>query len=65
LEGSAPTYNLAIGLVIYGSMRRPQLCSALGVGALSYGASIVLYITAAQNIGATLADIFASSPFLA
>jgi drug/metabolite transporter (DMT)-like permease len=38
--------------------------AALGVGIFSYGASIVLYITAAQNIGATRGQMFfASSPF--
>jgi drug/metabolite transporter (DMT)-like permease len=37
---------------------------ALVVGALSYGASIALYITAAQGIGATRAQmLFASAPF--
>ncbi len=37
---------------------------ALGVGAFSYGASIILYITAAQNIGAARGQMFfASSPF--
>jgi len=57
--------NLAIGLVIYGfNATTATLAGALGVGALSYGASIVLYITAAQNIGATRGQIFfASSPF--
>lgn len=39
---------------------------ALLVGALSYGASIALYISSAQQLGATRAQvIFASSPFLA
>lgn len=39
---------------------------ALVVGALSYGASIALYIASAQQLGATRAQIiFASSPFLA
>jgi drug/metabolite transporter (DMT)-like permease len=57
--------NLSIGLFI-----RPiectqfQLGAAIAVGALSYGASIVLYITAAQNVGASRAQIFfATSPF--
>jgi drug/metabolite transporter (DMT)-like permease len=37
---------------------------ALLVGALAYGASIALYISAAQNIGASRAQMFfASSPF--
>ena len=38
---------------------------ALGVGALSYGASIVLYIRGAQHLGATRSQIlFSTSPFL-
>ncbi len=37
---------------------------ALGVGCVCYGVSIVLYITAAQNIGATRAQMFfAANPF--
>ena len=37
---------------------------ALGVGALCYGISIVLYITAAQSIGATRGQMFfATAPF--
>jgi len=38
--------------------------AALGVGAVSYGASIVLYISAAQSLGATRSQmVFATSPF--
>ena len=57
--------NLGIGLAMYGSEgTTATVMGALGVGALSYGASIVLYITAAQNIGAARGQIFfASSPF--
>jgi drug/metabolite transporter (DMT)-like permease len=48
---SAPTPAAALGV-------------ALAVGALSYGASITLYVVAAQGIGATRAQIvFASAPF--
>jgi len=44
----------------------PQVIGmALGVGGLSYGASIALYIGAAQQLGATRAQaVFASAPFL-
>ncbi len=42
----------------------PLIVIALIVGALSYGASIVLYIHSAQSIGATRAQVlFASAPF--
>ncbi len=38
---------------------------ALGIGVLSYGASIVLYVLAAQHLGATRAQVaFSSAPFL-
>ena len=41
------------------------LLAALAVGALSYGVSIALYITSAQQIGATRAQAaFASAPFI-
>ena len=57
--------NLAIGCMLApltGSV--PALLAALGVGVLAYGASIVLYISAAQRLGATRAQIaFASAPF--
>lgn len=39
--------------------------AALGVGVFSYGASITLYISAAQQLGATRAQaVFASAPFV-
>jgi drug/metabolite transporter (DMT)-like permease len=41
-----------------------EVLAALGVGALSYGASIALHVSAAQALGATRAQaIFAASPF--
>jgi drug/metabolite transporter (DMT)-like permease len=41
------------------------LVGALAVGALGYGASIVLYIRGAQHLGATRSQtVFASAPFL-
>jgi drug/metabolite transporter (DMT)-like permease len=57
--------NLTIGLLTQGySGTAEATFAALGVGVFSYGASIVLYITAAQNIGATRGQMFfASSPF--
>lgn len=41
----------------------PEVLAALGIGAISYGASIVLYISAAQLSGATRAQVgFATAP---
>jgi hypothetical protein len=41
------------------------VAAALAVGALSYGVSIVLYVIAAQHLGATRAQVaFSSAPFL-
>lgn len=58
--------NLTIGLALdplRGSGSHVLL--ALGLGALSYGASIVLYVLAAQHLGATRAQVaFSSAPFL-
>jgi drug/metabolite transporter (DMT)-like permease len=61
----AGSVNLAIGFVL-SPHPLPASVAALGllVGALAYGASITLYITAAQGMGATRAQmIFASAPF--
>ncbi len=61
----AGTTNLAIGLSLDGFRADPLAVSvAIAVGMLSYGASIVLYIMAAQGMGATRAQVvFASAPF--
>ena len=60
----AGSVNLAIGVWLQPfSTGAPELLAALLVGALSYGASIVLYIHAAQNLGATRAQVlFACAP---
>ncbi len=62
---AAGSVNLAIGLVTRDfSGTVTATVAALGVGIFCYGASIVLYITAAQNIGATRGQMFfAASPF--
>ncbi len=57
--------NLALGALIEGT---PPLGAAsllaLGVGVFAYGASIVLYVAGAQQLGATRAQmIFATAPF--
>ena len=61
----AGTVNLTIGVTLAPiSVGFQPIVIALFVGALSYGASIVLYIRSAQAIGATRAQIlFASAPF--
>lgn len=61
----AGTTNLAIGIMLEPlSAPTGDIIWALAIGALSYGASIALYITAAQGLGATRAQLFfASAPF--
>lgn len=61
----AGTVNLAIGITLAPlSVGFQYIAFALVVGALAYGASIVLYIRSAQAIGATRAQVlFASAPF--
>jgi drug/metabolite transporter (DMT)-like permease len=56
--------NLALGLAFEPFVASPALTlGALGVGALSYGASIMLYISAAQGLGATRAQVaFSTAP---
>ncbi len=58
--------NLSLGLALEGGLPGATiLLAALVVGALAYGASIVLYIAGAQQLGATRSQmIFASAPFL-
>lgn len=62
----AGTTNLGIGLATSPLVAEPEaIAAALAVGALSYGASIVLYIRSAQELGATRAQaVFASAPFV-
>jgi drug/metabolite transporter (DMT)-like permease len=62
----AGTTNLAIGWLADPIVASPeQLFAALVVGALSYGASIALYIASAHHLGATRAQgLFASAPFV-
>jgi drug/metabolite transporter (DMT)-like permease len=58
--------NLLLGLLLEDAGVTPGTAGiALGVGALAYGASIVLYIQGAQHLGATRSQIlFSTSPFL-
>jgi len=61
----AGSVNLLIGVVVAPYTSPPLVTgAALAVGALSYGASIALYITAAQQLGATRGQmLFATAPF--
>jgi drug/metabolite transporter (DMT)-like permease len=57
--------NLIVGLLVFPTMHLaiPSVGAALLVGALSYGLSIVLFISTAQGLGASRAQLFfASSP---
>jgi len=58
--------NLGLGLALEGSLpSAATIAAAMGVGALAYGASIVLYIRGAQQLGATRSQMFFSTaPFL-
>ncbi len=63
----AGTVNLAVGLLVepFGA-GIAQIGGALLVGLFSYGFSIVFYITAAQQLGATRSQlIFSSAPYFA
>jgi drug/metabolite transporter (DMT)-like permease len=60
----AGTVNLLLGIFISnGSVELLIIAIALAVGVFSYGFSIMLYVTSAQNIGATRAQImFSTAP---
>jgi drug/metabolite transporter (DMT)-like permease len=62
----AGSVNLGLGLALGEPLPSMALAAgALGVGALAYGASIVLYIRGAQQLGATRSQmLFATAPFL-
>jgi len=62
----AGAFNLAVGLSFEGHWPSGgAIAGALGVGALAYGASIVLYIKGAQQLGATRSQmLFATAPFV-
>ena len=63
--GIAGAVNFALGLAIHPTLPEARpLFIAISVGMVSYGASIVLYITAAQHLGATRGQVvFATAPF--
>lgn len=57
--------NLGLGLWLEGTPGAAgPVIGAIGLGTLAYGASIVLYVAGAQQLGATRAQmIFATAPF--
>ena len=59
------TVNLLIGMFLNNwSIRIEYLGIALVIGVISYGISIFLYVTAAQNLGATRSQVlFSTAPF--
>lgn len=61
----AGSVNLSIGVAVGARVTSVSvIAAALVVGALTYGASIVLYITSAHALGSTRAQIaFSSAPF--
>ena len=61
----AGTVNLIIGMAIGDfTLSISKGAMAIGIGAFSYGLSVMLYISAAQRIGATRSQIiFSASPF--
>lgn len=62
---AAGVTNLAAGALLDGrEMMLSSVGAALALGALAYGASIVLYVRAAQQLGAVRSQlIFSSAPF--
>lgn len=63
--GAAGSINLALGLWLESPSAGAVWAAAVSVGALCYGVSLALYISAAQSLGATRAQAcFACAPFL-
>jgi drug/metabolite transporter (DMT)-like permease len=62
---AAGTTNLLIGVSLAGFTAQPgDILGGLAIGIVSYGLSIVLYISSAQQLGATRSQlIFSSAPF--
>lgn len=59
---AAGTTNLLVGVAASRALpSAASLAPALAIGALSYGLSIVLYVSAAQGLGASRAQLFFSS----
>jgi len=61
----AGLFNLVIGGFVLGGLGSGMIILwALGIGALSYGISVMLYITTAQGLGASRSQmVFSTAPF--
>jgi drug/metabolite transporter (DMT)-like permease len=61
----AGAFNLIMGAALSGGVGGPHIVAlALLVGAIAYGVSVTLYITAAQGLGASRSQmIFSTAPF--
>ncbi len=59
------TVNLLIGMILSGlKIQIEYIGIALSIGIISYGISIFLYVTSAQNLGATRSQVlFSTAPF--
>jgi drug/metabolite transporter (DMT)-like permease len=56
--------NTALGLALAPAMAQPSWIAALGIGALGYGTSLVLYVLAMRHLGAArTAAHFGTAPF--
>jgi drug/metabolite transporter (DMT)-like permease len=61
---SAGTVNLVLGLLAGGGISGRGILAALIIGAFSYGLSLVWYVSSAQILGATRAQLlFSTGPF--
>jgi drug/metabolite transporter (DMT)-like permease len=63
----AGTANLLLGLIVVGAggITIVRVMAALGIGALGYGLSIVLWVKGARDLGAARGQvIFATAPFV-
>ena len=59
----AGAVNLVVGLAVEGTPTAANVATALAVGSLGYGVSIMLYIKGAQHLGATRSQLlFATAP---
>ena len=59
----AGAVNVPIGLWLGGELAGTGLAVALGIGAIGYGASLVLYVAGAQQLGATRSQlVFSTAP---
>jgi drug/metabolite transporter (DMT)-like permease len=59
----AGSISFAVGWTIEPGFAVPSLAAGVGIGALGYGLSLVLYVSAAQQIGATRSQLlFSTAP---